>query len=89
ITPSLHLLSKAIRFAGVVALIYFTFRNLFKNRSVIDICLSLSILIMTSAYIGSNLPRNIWTIRYLVPVFIMAVILLSRSKFNKKSIILL
>ncbi|EBC6255651.1 hypothetical protein AWA83_17645, partial [Salmonella enterica subsp. enterica serovar Anatum] len=46
-------------------------------------------LIMTSAYIGSNLPRNIWTIRYLVPVFIMAVILLSRTKFNNKKIIYL
>ncbi|EBP3211939.1 hypothetical protein QY86_06295 [Salmonella enterica subsp. arizonae] len=89
ITPSLHLLSKVIRLIGLVALIYFTVRNLFKNKSVIDICLSLSILIMTSAYIGSNLPRNIWTIRYLVPVFIMAVILLSRTKFNNKKIIYL
>ncbi|MDF9205690.1 hypothetical protein, partial [Enterobacter hormaechei] len=78
------------RFLGFLALIYFAAKRALRFRclSFTDILIISSIVLMLAAYVGSNLPRNIWTIRYLVPVYLMLVIFVSREKYENKYILL-
>ncbi|EAO4835231.1 hypothetical protein E6V31_18530, partial [Salmonella enterica] len=57
-------------------------KEIFKT-SMINMAICIACLIMIPAYLASNRPIDEWTIRYIVPFFILAPVVIGRSNTSK------
>jgi hypothetical protein len=75
----------AFNFLIMTVLIIYTALGINKifNTSMLNMAICIACIIMIPAYIVSNRPIDEWTIRYIVPFFILSPVIIGRSEITK------